>query len=193
MDPAKSYISAMGEKIKSIAPDIVADPKIDKSIFRIHRDVRFSKDKSPYKTYMGIWLWEGDRKKMENSGFYLHLDPPKLMLGVGVYQFPKPLLKQYRESVVHPEFGPDLAARIAEVEKNGSYSVGGKHYKRTPRGYDQDHERADLLLYNGLHVGINTDIPAWFFTNDVIEHSYKIFNDMLPIHQWLKAMVKRAS
>ena len=70
--------------------------------------------------------------------------------------------------------------------------MGGRHYKRTPRGYDPNHERAELLLYNGLHVGINCDIPPWFFTSDVIEQSYEIFKDMLPLHHWLKAMVRRA-
>ena len=58
----------MGKKLRQIAPGVNAIPKINQSLFKINRDVRFSKDKSPYKTYMGIWLWEGNRKRMESSG-----------------------------------------------------------------------------------------------------------------------------
>lgn len=72
MHPAREFVTGMGEKLRKIAPEVNAIPKINKSLFKINRDVRFSKDKSPYKTYMGIWLWEGDRKRMESSGFYLH-------------------------------------------------------------------------------------------------------------------------
>ena len=72
MHPAREFVAAMGNKLRKIAPEVKAIPKINQSLFKINRDVRFSKDKSPYKTYMGIWLWEGDRKRMECSGFYLH-------------------------------------------------------------------------------------------------------------------------
>jgi uncharacterized protein (TIGR02453 family) len=71
MNPAREFVAGMGEKLRKIAPEVRAIPKINKSLFKINRDVRFSKDKSPYKTYMGIWLWDGDRKRMECSGFYL--------------------------------------------------------------------------------------------------------------------------
>ena len=82
------FIAEMGQKLQKIAPDIVAIPKTDKSIFRIHRDVRFSKDKSPYKTHLALLMWEGPFKKMENSGFYFHFEPSKLFLGAGMHVFP---------------------------------------------------------------------------------------------------------
>ena len=69
MEPAQEYVMEMGERLKSISPKIVAIPKTDKSIFRIYRDVRFSKDKTPYKTHLGIFFWEGPRKKLGNPGF----------------------------------------------------------------------------------------------------------------------------
>ena len=72
LHPAREFVIEMGKKLRKIAPGVNAIPKVNQSLFKINRDVRFSKDKSPYKTYMGIWLWEGDRKRMECSGFYLH-------------------------------------------------------------------------------------------------------------------------
>ena len=68
LHPAREFVIEMGKKLRKIAPGVNAIPKINKSLFKINRGVRFSKDKSPYKTYMGIWLWEGNRKRMESSG-----------------------------------------------------------------------------------------------------------------------------
>lgn len=72
LEPAFQFVTEMGDKLSSIAPDIMAVPKIDKSVFRLHRDVRFSKDKSPYKTNLGIYFWKGKRKwKAPGSIFIL--------------------------------------------------------------------------------------------------------------------------
>ncbi len=99
--PAQDFVVALGERLRKISPRVVAVPRVDRSIFRIYRDTRFTRDKSPFKTHLAIWLWEGDWPKNDNSGFYFHLEPPSLMLGVGIYIFPKPLLEEFRESVVH--------------------------------------------------------------------------------------------
>ena len=79
--PARDFIMAMGDKLKKIAPGVQADPRVNKSLFRLNRDIRFSHDKTPYKTHLGIWFWEGARPRMECSGFYFHLEPDKVMLG----------------------------------------------------------------------------------------------------------------
>ena len=83
MTPARLFVGEMGARLKKLSPGVQADPRVDKSIFRIFRDTRFSRDKTPYKTHLGIWFWEGDGPRMECSGFYFHLDPPKLMNGSG--------------------------------------------------------------------------------------------------------------
>jgi uncharacterized protein (TIGR02453 family) len=92
MKPAQAFVLELGERLGSIAPNIVADPRRDKSIFRIHRDTRFSEDKSPFKTHLAIFFWEGPRKKLENSGFYLQISPSSLLLATGLYKFPTPPL-----------------------------------------------------------------------------------------------------
>ena len=105
MAPARDFVVAMGEKLRAKFKGIQAEPKVNKSIFRINRDTRFSKDKSPYKTHLGLWMWEGDAPRMECSGFYFHFEPPNLLLGVGIYRFSKPLLEAYRHSVDDPKTG----------------------------------------------------------------------------------------
>jgi len=75
--PAQDFVVSMGERLRMLSPGIVADTRANGagSIFRIYRDLRFSKDKRPYKTFLGIFFWEGSGKKMENPGFYFHMEP----------------------------------------------------------------------------------------------------------------------
>lgn len=191
IQPARDFVFEMGNTLKKISPGIIADPRVNKSIFRPYRDTRFSKDKTPYKTHLGIFLWVGNRPKMECPGYYLHLEPPQLMLGVGIHCFSKPLLEQYRESVVDPKHGPSLAKALEQVKRKGEYSIGVKHYKKTPRGYDSDHKNAELLLYNGLTAAFVTDIPEEFYSAKLIEYCFERYKDMSPIQKWLLDMISR--
>jgi len=184
LEPSRQFVLAMGDRLYTLAPGIVADPKVNRSLFRIHRDTRFSKDKSPYKTQLALWFWEGTGPRMECTGFYFHLEPDRLMLGVGIYMFPKPLHEKYREWVVDSKRGKALVKAIGKVADCG-YAPGGKHYKRVPRGYDSGHERAEYLLYNGLYAGIDMDVPEELFSTDLVNYCFMHFEKMLPIHKWL--------
>jgi len=188
--PSRAFVVAMGDRLKDLSPYVHAESKVNRSLFRIHRDIRFSKDKSPYKTHMGIWFWEGSRQRMECSGYYFHVDPPNLLLGVGIYMFPKPMMKAYRDSVVHPEHGPALAKAVDAVTGK-DYKPGGRHYKRVPSGYDVDHENAEYLLYNGFHMGAEKKIPAELHSPELVEYCFERYREMYPVHQWLLAMTKR--
>lgn len=192
MKPARLFVAAMGDALEGMSPGIHADPRVDKSIFRIYRDVRFSGDKRPFKTNLGIWFWEGNGPRMESSGFYIQLEPESFMLGVGMYMFPKHMLKVYRDSVVHPKYGTQLAGAVRKVLKKG-YELGGIHYKKVPRGYHADHPNAELLLFNGLWAGVEGRIPKELYTPELVKYCYKRFTDMYPVHEWLYAMTKRAS
>jgi uncharacterized protein (TIGR02453 family) len=185
LDPARAFVTAMGEKLREMVPGINADPRRDRSIFRIHRDTRFSRDKSPYKTHLGIFFWEGRGKKMECSGFYFHLEPPELGLYAGMHDFPSPLLKLYREAVVDQDRGKQLEAAIKEVKNRGPYEVGGLYYKRVPKGYDPAHPSASLLLYKGLWAGWSGNIPDELYRSDLVDLCASRCIDMLPLHRWL--------
>lgn len=190
--PTREFVVGMGEYLEQISPGIHADPRVNKSIFRIYRDTRFSKDKTPYKSHLAMWWWEGDAPRMECSGYYFHLEPPNLMLGIGVYMFPKRVMQTYRDSVVDPIYGAMLKEALNEVSKQEKYSLGGKHYKRVPRGYDPEHENAELLLYNGIHVGYETSIPDAFYSIDLVEYCFLVYQDLYPLHKWLVELIERA-
>jgi len=181
MHPAREFVIEMGKKLKKIAPQVNAIPKVNKSLFKINRDVRFSNDKSPYKTYMGIWLWEGDGKRMECSGFYLHVENKKVLIGVGIKMFSKPLMDRYRKAVVDKKQGAALKSAVRKISAKG-YLIDGKHYKKVPRGYDADHPNAEYLLYNGLTARVEEKVPDVFFSGALIDHAYTHYKNMLPLH-----------
>lgn len=192
MRPARAFVAEMGERLKEIAPDVHAEPKVNKSLFRINRDVRFSKDKRPYKTNLAILFWEGSRKRMECPGFYFHLEPTGLMLGGGMYMFPKDLVEPYRQSVIHELHGPVLAETVRLVNKRFKQDVEGVHYKRVPRGYDKEHPLADLLLHNGLYIGRNVGLPLALHSEELLDLCFDQYKRLLPLHRWLVELVERA-
>lgn len=191
MKPAQDFIVELGERLVSIAPNIVADPRRDKSIFRIHRVTRFSKDKSPFKTHLAIFLWEGSRKKLENSGFYLQISPASLMLAAGLYLFPAPLLDVYREAVIHPRQGDKLIKAIAQVRQHSDYKIGGEHYKKTPRGYDANHPNARLLLHNGIYAYLEDSHPKELHSAEFVDVCFEHFKNMAPIHRWIREVLDK--
>lgn len=189
-DPSREFVADMGSLLGTLSRGVVADPRVNKSLFRINRDTRFAKDKSPYKTHMGLWWWEGFGPRMDCSGFYFQLEPPKIMLGVGMHRLPKALLPAFRDSVAHPRHGPALVKAVNQVEAAG-YRVGSEHYKRVPRGFDPEHPRAELLRYNGLWAAIETKIPPEFYTAQLADWCLPHYQAMLPLHKWLLALTKR--
>jgi len=128
---------------------------------------------------------------MENSGFYLQLQPPNLMLGVGIYIFPDDLLEAYRRAVIHPRYGPALQHAIQLVRQRGSYAIGGQYYKKVPRGYDPTHPNADFLLHNGLYTGLEIPVPDLFYTPEMVDFCFDRFKEMLPLHTWLVQFIQQ--
>ncbi|MEW5814705.1 MAG: DUF2461 domain-containing protein [Spirochaetota bacterium] len=193
--PAQNFVIEMSQRLMSLSPGVIGDtrPNGAGSIFRIQRDIRFSKDKSPYKTHLGIFFWEGMGKKMESSGFYFHLEPPNLLLYAGIYEFDKQQLEEFRSSVVHPKYGKELKKAVEKVLSAGSYKIGGSHYKKIPRGYDGNHENAEFLLYNSLYSVSEQKIPDQFYSDKLVDYCFKKFSDMYPIHQFIVKICKRVA
>jgi uncharacterized protein (TIGR02453 family) len=184
MAPAKLFVMAMGERLKRIAPRVVAVPAVNKSIFRLNRDTRFSLDPTPYKTNLGIYFWDGARSRMESFGFYFHLEPPDFMLGGGMYMIPDALLGRYRNALVDKKAGAEIGRIVAALRERG-YSVEGKHYKRVPAGFDPAHPNAELLKHKGLYTGIETKVPEEFYSAGLVDYCFKRYEPMVPLHRWL--------
>ncbi len=186
LNPAQEFVMEMGERLKPLCPKIVAIPKTDKSIFRIYRDVRFSKDKTPYKTHLGIFLWEGPRKKLGNPGFYLQLDKSQILIAGGLYQLPSELVKPFRDAVSDSKKGPEVAKILKKINKSSSYKLGGGHYKRVPRGCDPENPNAELLLHNGLYLYHEGAVPKEVYSFEFLDYCFGVFKNILPLHIWIR-------
>ena len=187
MAPARLFVEALGPKLKKIAPGIQWEPKVNGSIFRINRDIRFAKDKRPYKTNLDLWFWHGDRGGWAAPGFFLRLTPQSAGLGAGIHVFGKPELDRFRKAVVDPRAGKALARAIAACEAAG-YEVRGASRKAVPRGFDAGHERAGLLLHEGLwcnYQGRTKAAGSAAFVEECAERAA----GMWPIGKWLLAEV----
>ena len=191
MDPAKAFVVALGERLGKLAPDLVAEPRTDRSIFRLHRDVRFSADKSPYKTHVGILLWDAAAPKMESAGFYLHLEPGGSFVGMGMHIFAKRVLPVYREAVADAKRGPQLVKILDRLEKAG-YRIGGEHYKRVPRGMDPGHPREKLLRHAGLHVQWPLEPAKILESPELLDFCHSRFKEYQPLHGWLVSLLAEA-
>jgi uncharacterized protein (TIGR02453 family) len=185
MAPAKLFVTAMGERLKKIAPGLIAVPAVNKSIFRIYRDTRFSLDPTPYKTHLGIYFWDGIRPKMESSGFYFQLEPPDLYLGGGMYMIPDNLLARFRKDVVDKRRGAEIGKIVAAIRAREGFSVEGEHYKRVPAGFDPGHPNAELLKHKGLYASFETEVPEEFYSARLVDYCLERFAPTVPLHRWL--------
>jgi uncharacterized protein (TIGR02453 family) len=185
--PAVAFVQTAGEQLQFISPGIQFDTRTNGqgSLMRIYRDTRFSKDKTPYKTWVGLVFWEGAGKKTENPGFYFGFDTSGGRLHTGVHGFQKELLAAYREAVADDDSGAELEAALAEVAAAGPYEIGEQHYKRVPRGYDSDHPRADLLRFNSLYASSPNIEPAVLSSASLVDVVLEHCQNTLPLHRWL--------
>lgn len=185
--PSLALVAALGARLKSISKDIISDRRSNGSgsLMRIHRDTRFSKDKTPYNPYITMMFWEGAGKKTESPAFGLRFDARSGGLMVGMYGFPKPMLAAYREAVLDTQLGAELDDAIDAVQQAGSYDISGEHYKRVPSGLPADHPRAELLRYAGLYAHGPTLRGKDLTSPALVDLCYAHFEKMAPLQRWL--------
>src|SRR6266481_9685369 len=100
VEPAREFVLAMGACLPQLGADIHAEPRVRGSIFAINRDVRFSRDKTPYKTHLDLWFWQGSGPSRERPGYFFRLTAETLILGAGMHAFSESALARYREAVL---------------------------------------------------------------------------------------------
>ena len=151
-------------------------------IFRPHRDVRFSSDKSPYKTQFGA-VTEGEGGEF----YYLHLDADGLYAATGYYQMAVDQLDRFRRAVDGERTGQDLITRVRDLEND--YAIGGHALSTAPRGFRRDHPRIRFLRHKGLTAGRAFGTPDWLSTPDALQHVAAAWRGAGPINEWLNANV----
>jgi len=139
LDIALRFIQSMHDPLYEIAPHFVAQPtRIGGSLMRVYRDTRFSKNKTPYKTNIGIQFRHEQAKDVHSPGYYVHIDPEQVFIGVGMWRPQSDALRGIRDRIV---------AKPAEWRRASSdksfrrhFRLGGESLTRPPRGFDKDNE-----------------------------------------------------
>ena len=183
LTPNKAYVKEMGEHLQILVPSIHAVPKINQSLFRIYRDARFHK-LDPIKERIDIIFWQGATHRMQSSSFYMHYDPFEVFVAVGVRRFKPPLLLAYREYIKNDTKRESLH-HILEKLKSKGYSIPEPQFKRFPEGLEQNDSYAYLYLYGAMYAYISFPPDETFHSEAIIEKNFKIYEDMLELHQWV--------
>ena len=142
--PLLRFIADFGPKLAKISPHFVADPRPNGgSMFRIYRDTRFAKDKTPYKTHAAAQFRHAAGKDVHAPGFYLHLEPGSVFMGAGMWRPEAEPLKKIREAIVaDPKGWAKIQGKKAFKE---ALAVGGEALKRPPKGFDPEHPLIEEL------------------------------------------------
>jgi len=148
-------------------------------IFRPYRDVRFSKDKTPYKTHIGAMVGDG----------YVQLSSKGLAAGSGMWEMAPDQIERYRKAVGDDTTGAKLAKVVAAARDAGLDVAGRGELKTAPRGFPSDHPRIDLLRYKGLVTWREWPVAAWLGTGRAEERLVEFFAQSKPMNKWLEANV----
>ena len=151
----------------------------DAKVFRPYRDVRFAKDKTPYKTHQGAFVRVG-----EATGWYVEISPRGLRTGAGFYDASGPRLSSYRSAAADDRTGPELERLLARLEKRG-FEIGGERLKTAPRGYDATHPRIELLRHKSLFAGHLIGFEPVIHTPEVLEIVRDDWRTLRPLVEWL--------
>jgi uncharacterized protein (TIGR02453 family) len=176
--PMIAVIERLAVDFRSFAPDLVASPK--RSLYRIHRDIRFSDDKKPYKTHVAAVFPCRDLPKHEGAGLYFHASPDGVWVGGGMYAPMSPQLHAVREHIA----GNSRRLRTivsAPGFKRAVGSLEGERLQRVPRGFPKEHEAAEFLKYRQFLAG--REFPASFAT------SPKFYGGLLGVFRQIAPLV----
>lgn len=157
-EPARAFIRAMAPALAAVSPHFRADDrKTGGSLMRIHRDTRFSPDKTPYKTNVGIQFRHALGRDVHAPGFYVHLEPGSAFLGAGVWRPDSAALFMIRSRI---DEEPDAWRGVRDgAAFAAAFRLGGESLKRVPRGFAKDHplaedlKRKDFIAIHELPLG----------------------------------------
>ena len=189
--PLRAFVDEMDARLAAFAPEFVGDRK--RSIFRIHRDVRFSRDKRPYKTNAACWLFHRDVGRTKGpysavaaAGLYFHLEPGNCFGGGGCWLPPAPALRTIRERLVEDADGfartlraPGFAARVGALDEDE-----GTMLVRPPRGFPADGPAAPWLRFRSF-TATEPYTDAEATAADVADRFEATCRALVPMSRWL--------
>jgi uncharacterized protein (TIGR02453 family) len=186
MDNTKSFWTAHKEvydaAVKRPMDALVAalEPEFGKAkVFRPYRDVRFAKDKTPYKTHQGAFVPSGP-----STGWYVQVGAPGVRVGVGFYEASPARLAAIRTAIAEERRGRQLARIIAKLQRDG-WELGGDTLRTSPRGYDPGHPRIELLRHRSMTLGRSYGFEPVIHTSELLDLVRADWRAATPFVRWV--------
>jgi len=181
--PMTELVTALGEAIQQIAPEFVVNPK--RAIYRIYRDIRFSADKSPYKTHIAAIFVPRKIPKKSGACLYFHIEPAEVLIAGGLYMPDTATLRAVRQHIAAN--WEDLQAITHHRSFKKMFgSLQGDRLVRPPHGYPPDHPAIDILRQKQFYISC-TESPALAEGPEILPHLLKLFTAMIPLVRFLNA------
>jgi uncharacterized protein (TIGR02453 family) len=181
--PNKAYVEEMGEHLQILVPTIHAEPKTNRSLFRIYRDARFHLS-DPIKTRIGIIFWQGSGHRMQSSSFYMHYDPYEVFVAAGIRNFKPTLLKAYRAYIQNDRKRTELHTIFEDLKAKG-YRIPEPKYKKMPRGCNADDAHSYLYKMGAVYAYTTFPPDKIFHSEAIIDKNFKIYEAMFDLQQWV--------
>ena len=178
----ESVETPMKALMAELEPEFAQPHGTSAKVFRPYRDVRFAKDKTPYKTHQGAFVAAGPA-----TGWYFEISPRGTRVGGGFYDADGRRLAALREAMADDRSGKALDRMLTRLEKEG-FEVGGDQLKTSPRGYDADHPRIHLLRRKQLFVGRSYGFEADAIDAGLVDRVRADWRALKPLVTWLTAV-----
>jgi uncharacterized protein (TIGR02453 family) len=179
----ESFVQEIIDKIIIFDP-IMKGLEAKSCVYRINRDIRFSNDKSPYKSHLGAFIVRGGKKNGDKfAGYYFHIEPGKSIMAGGAYTPPTPWLTAIREKISD---APEEFISITKSKEFLKYfgSIDGEKLKTAPKGYPKDHPHIELLRLKSYLV-VNEASDKMVLSDGFINHVISVFKAMKPLNDYL--------
>jgi uncharacterized protein (TIGR02453 family) len=186
-EPMTAIVERLGLDLRAFAPELIASPRV--SMYRIHRDTRFSPNKAPYKTHVAAVFPTRGLAKHEGAGLYFHVSPEGVWIGGGMYAPQTPQLQAVREHIA-----VNIRRLRTIVESPGfRRQVGqleGDRLQRVPRGFPRDHEAAEFLRFRQFLAGC--ELPPAVATSPAFYRTLlSVFRQVAPLARFLNEPLAR--
>jgi uncharacterized protein (TIGR02453 family) len=181
-----AWSSELARRLQDAMPGLQFVARVGGSLHRLNRDLRFTKDKRPYRTSTAALLWDPVGEKHDSPGFYFSVAPGEVVFSGGMWMFEEARLDRYRKRLQNEAASARLDAALDGAKQAGLKIDALEKLSKPPRGFSPEHPRAELSKLKGLTVAQTLKPGPWLLTREALEKSEAAARAYAPLHAWLR-------
>lgn len=181
-----AWCATLVERLRDAIPGLQFVPRVGGSLYRMNRDLRFTKDKRPYETQTAALLWDPVGEKHDSPAFYFSVAPGEVVFSGGMGTFEEARLDRYRKRLQNEAAAARLDEALAAARAFGLKADAQEKLGKPPRGFSLEHPRAELSKFRGLTVAQKLEPGPWLHSPQALEKSEAAARAYAPLHAWLR-------